>query len=154
MRELFEEIRYFLSKCEWTLQDSGSIHTHLLHYYYVHCTYMIIFICLLTSDDLLNLDSLLIQLKPEVTSKWEQFAQVIGLSEDVMKDLASCGPDDRMVEMLDYWLRHNPSKPTWRDVAQVLEEIHLYQLADDLLKVYDTGTYIYAMSTSISVTLV
>ena len=92
-----------------------------------------------TTDDLLNLDSLLIQLKPEVTSKWEQFASVVGLSQEVIIDLSNCGPDERMVEMLDYWLRHHPSKPTWREVAQILEELHLYQLADDLLKVYETG---------------
>ena len=88
---------------------------------------------------MLNLDSLIIQLKPEVTSKWEEFAKVVGLSQEVIKDLSSCGPSERMVEMLDYWLRHHPSKPTWREVAQILEKIHFYQLADDILKVYKTG---------------
>ena len=104
----------------------------------------------ITIDDLLNLDSLLIQLKPEVTSKWELFARVVGLSQEVIKDLSNCGPDERMVEMLDYWLRNHPSKPTWREVAQILEELHLYQLADDLLKVYETGTCRKAMKSVFS----
>ena len=56
-----------------------------------------------------------------------------------MKDLSSCGPDDRMVEMLDYWLRHHPTKPTWKDVAHILKKINLYQLADSLMEVYETG---------------
>ena len=74
-----------------------------------------------------------------MTSKWDQFAAAIGVSETMMNDLSNYGSEERMVELLDYWLRNQPNKPSWREVAKVLEEIHLYQLADDIMKVYKTG---------------
>ena len=41
--------------------------------------------------------------------------------------------------MLDYWLRNNGSKPTWKEVAKALKDIGLLQLAEDILKVYTMG---------------
>lgn len=90
-------------------------------------------------DASLDLDSLLIQLKPQVSSRWDHFAEAIGVSEAMMKDLSNLDPESRMVEIFDSWLRTQPSKLTWRDVAGVLKRIHLNQLADDIMKVYKTG---------------
>ena len=83
------------------------------------------------------MNSLLIQLKPHIFSKWDQFARAIGVSDTLLQDLYKQDPETRLVEMLDHWLWN--SKPTWRDVAKALEGIHLYQLAADILKVYETG---------------
>ena len=46
------------------------------------------------------------------------------------------------MEMLDYWLRNSEKKKTWKDVAQVLKQINLGQLANEIEKVYKTGTII------------
>ena len=43
--------------------------------------------------------------------------------------------------MLDYWLRNSHVKPKWKDVAEALKEIELYQLAESILNIYETGRY-------------
>ena len=101
----------------------------------------LITICNHTIDTTLNLDSLLIQLKPQVTSKWTEFANVVGLS-NLIKQLAKYSPDECIVEVCDQWLKSQPNNPTWRDVANVVKEIGLYQLASDILMAYETGSCI------------
>ena len=93
---------------------------------------------ILTLDSALNLDSLLIQLKPQVTSKWKEFANVVGLS-NIIKQLAKYSPDECIVEVCDQWLKSQPNNPTWRDVANVVKEIGLYELANNILMAYETG---------------
>ena len=97
------------------------------------------------SDDSLNLDTLLIQLRSEVTLKWREFGQAIGLAEELLDEYSMHPPEECIVEVLDVWLRnYNCSdrdtdnnnirrKPTWRDVAKALREIELHQLADNIL---------------------
>ena len=90
----------------------------------------------------INLDNLLIQLRPQVASKWYQFGESAGIQKEVLEGfLKSCSPEDCIVEMLDYWLRKSANKPTWRDVAGVLKLIKLSQLANNIERVYVTGTY-------------
>ena len=86
----------------------------------------------------MNLDSLLIQLKPQMTSKWKEFANVVGLS-NIIKQLVKYSPDECIVEICDQWLKSQPNKPTWRDVANVVREIGFYQLANDIMMAYKTG---------------
>lgn len=90
-----------------------------------------------------DLDMLLIQLRPTVSSRWYQFGEAAGIGKDVLDSYAkSCPPGDCIVEMLDYWVRNSDAgKPTWKDVARVLREIGLEQLADDIESVYSTGTF-------------
>ena len=91
------------------------------------------------ADSSLTLDSLLIQLRPQVTSEWYKFGLALGISEEVLKYLGYPS-EECIVEMLDYWLRNHGSKPTWKEVAKALKDIDLLQLAEDILKVYTTGT--------------
>ena len=42
-----------------------------------------------------------------------------------------------MVEMLDYWLRNHPDQPTWKEIADAIEDIHDYLLAKSIKAVYD-----------------
>ena len=95
------------------------------------------------SDDSLsvNLDSLLIQLRSQVTPKWYEFGEAAGVEREVMDKFAKqCSPEDCIVEMFDHWLRIS-DKPTWRDVAKILKSIHLTQLAFDIEGVYTTGNH-------------
>ena len=91
------------------------------------------------TDDSLTLDSLLIQLRPQVTSEWYKFGLALGVTEEVLNKYLGYPSEECIIEMLDYWLRNNGSKPTWKEVAKALKDIGLLQLAEDILKVYTTG---------------
>ena len=93
-------------------------------------------------DRNINLDMLLIQLKPQVTPKWYQFGVATGISKEVMDNYSDHPDEECFVEVLDHWLRNHKSKPSWKEVAEVLREIDLHQLADDLMKSYETGLLI------------
>ena len=43
------------------------------------------------------------------------------------------------METLDLWLRTSERAITWRDVADALKQIGLYQLAERTLRTYKTG---------------
>ena len=87
-----------------------------------------------------NLDSLLIQLRPQVTSKWFQFGQAAGIDKEILENFAKqCSPEDCIMEMLDYWLRYCREVPTWKDIAEILKKINLPKLAHDIEGVYRTG---------------
>ena len=88
----------------------------------------------------MNLDNLLIQLQPQVTFKWRQFGETVGIEKEVLDSCAkTCSPEDCIVEMLDYWLRNSVEKPTWKVIAEALKAINLPQLAHDIEMVYSTG---------------
>ena len=90
-----------------------------------------------------NLDTLLIQLRQQVTTKWYQFGVRAGIHRDVLDNFAKqCSPNDCIVEMLDYWLRNSKQPPTWKDVARILKEINLTQLGQDIDEFYKTGNVI------------
>ena len=89
------------------------------------------------TDAAVDLDSLLIHLRSEVTPKWRQFGEAVGISEEILKEYSNYPPEECIVEVFDYWLRNYPSptdRPTWRDVADVLIKMELHQLAGQLLQ--------------------
>ena len=91
----------------------------------------------------LDLDKLLIQLRPQVGPKWYQFGQAAGIEREVLDNYAChCNPEDCIVETLDYWLRNHAGKPTWKEIAKLLQAIGLGELALDIDKVYSTGEII------------
>ena len=92
-------------------------------------------------DENLNLDSLLIQLRVEVTPKWHEFGVEIGVSQYLLDQYSSYPADERLIEVLNYWLS-NQQNPTWRDVAKVLRNIELHELAEGIMNVYETGTIV------------
>ena len=95
----------------------------------------------LTVDKTLNLDSLLIQIRDEVTPKWYQFGLAIGINQETLDELfLNFSPDEYIVELLDLWLRTSETTVTWSDVADGLKEIRCYQLAEKL-QVYMTGDH-------------
>ena len=94
------------------------------------------------ADRSLDLDSLLIQLKPAVTDQWYQFGEAIGVKKDLLDKCAQYSPEENMVEILDNWLRNHEGQPTWKEVADGLDKIGLCSLAADIRNVYKTGVYI------------
>ena len=97
-------------------------------------------------DKSLNLDSLLIQLRVQVTPKWHQFGTAIGMPEDLLQQYSSYPADEQLIEVLNYWLNNRQNR-TWRDVAKVLRDIELSDLAEGIMNVYETG--IHVMDTAI-----
>ena len=90
-------------------------------------------------DEAINLDSLLIQLKPALTDKWYEFGEAIGIPKETLQECTQYSSDQSLVEILDNWLRNHNNQPTWNEVANALTKIGLQQLALDIMKVYDTG---------------
>ena len=98
---------------------------------------------LLFLDETLNLDSLLIQLKPKCKD-FKLFGSVAGISPDTLdKIVASCAaPYDGLVEVCDAWLdkcRKEKNTPTWSAVADILSLIGQEKLSRDIMRVYITG---------------
>ena len=89
---------------------------------------------------MLDLDTLLIQIRGQVTPKWDQFGAAVGINQETLDELSKFNPEERIIEMLDLWLRTNETAITWRDVADALKNTGLYLLAEKILKVYKTGT--------------
>ena len=94
------------------------------------------------ADNLLNLDSLLIQLRCQVTPLWYKFGLAVGITEEALNKYVGYADEECLVEVLDCWLRNHEKKPTWGDVAKALNDIELCQLAEDILNAYKTGTMI------------
>ena len=92
-------------------------------------------------DESLNLDSLLIQLRVQVTPKWHEFGVAVGVPEDLLEQYSNYPADERLIEVLNYWL-NNHQNTTWRDVEKILHDIELHKLAEGIVNVYETGMYI------------
>jgi hypothetical protein len=60
--------------------------------------------CIVFLENALNLDSLLIQLQPEVNEKWYQFGEAIGIEKDTLDKYVSYRSDQNIIEVCDYWL--------------------------------------------------
>ena len=82
---------------------------------------------------------MLIQIRHEVTPKWYQFGLAIGINKETLDQFSSFPPEECIVEISDLWLRTSETTVTWRDVADALKEIGCHQLAEKILKMYQTG---------------
>jgi hypothetical protein len=99
-------------------------------------------IIIITTDNCpsVNLDNLLIQLRPQVGPKWYQFGEAAGIEKDTLDKITEqCPPDECIVELFDHWLRMSVNPPTWKRVADVLKAINLTELGTDIEKVQVTG---------------
>ena len=90
-------------------------------------------------DKSLNLDSLLIQLRAQVIPKWHELGAAIGVPGDLLDQYSSYPADECLIEVLKYWLNSSHQSLTWRDVAKVLHDIELHELAESIMNVYETG---------------
>lgn len=90
-------------------------------------------------DDEMNLDMLLIQLRPQVTPKWHSFGMALGVEKDTLDKYSNLQEEECLVEILDGWLKNHTGKPSWREIAKALEEVQLQDLAEDMLCSYETG---------------
>ena len=61
----------------------------------------------------------------------------MGHPKEMLGQLSDYSNEDCLVEILDYWLKHHPDQPTWKEVADALEEMQDYELAESILQIYD-----------------
>ena len=78
----------------------------------------------------MNLDTLLIVLKEELTPKWYEFGLVVGVPQELMDSYSGYPSDQCLTEVLDYWLRHHTGTMKWAEVADALKAVELNQSAE------------------------
>ena len=74
-----------------------------------------------------DLNSLLHLLQGQVTSKWIEFGQALGVPKKILDQLTDYSEEDGLVEVLDYWLTHHPNQPTWQEVSDAQDKINVYK---------------------------
>ena len=78
----------------------------------------------------LDLNNLLHQIGTEIASKWYQLGIAVGISEEMLDECSNHSSEEAIIEVLDYWIRNQ--KPSWEDVAEVMYEVGLHELANSL----------------------
>lgn len=79
----------------------------------------------------MNLNSLLLRLKSDVRSHWYLLGLAFGVPKDILEELESYPREQRLVEVLDYWLRHYHGQPTWQEVVVAQEKVEFHQLVNN-----------------------
>ena len=104
-----------------------------LLWWHIDCTIIIA----QSADESLDLESLLAKLQGRVSTQWFQFGLAIGIPKEVLEQLRGYPIEQCLIELLDYWLRYHPDRPTWKELADAIEDIQDYELANSILRVYD-----------------
>ena len=73
--------------------------------------------------------SLANRLSKIASNQWYQLGQKIGVPNEVLHDLWGCSDAESLERVLDYWLKHHPDQPTWKEIADAVEDIKNAELA-------------------------
>ena len=73
--------------------------------------------------------------------QWYQLGMAIGVPKEVLLELLGYSEEDCLIEILDYWLKNHSDQPTWKELADGLEDIQDYELAKSIMKVYSVRGY-------------
>ena len=73
--------------------------------------------------------------------QWYKFGMAIGVPKEVLLELFGYSEEDCLIEILDYWLKNHSDQPTWKELADGLEDIQDYELANSIMKVYSVPGY-------------
>ena len=139
-----------------TIQHRGSKYTqkkeidmtfHQIVGKVIRRLHVLLLLCTVISDSRLNLNMLLIQLRDQVTPRWYELGIALGIQKETLDDLSRYSQEQCIVEFLDYWLNNHHSDPTWREIADALKAIELYELAEGILNVYKTGEFMSTVCT-------
>ena len=74
----------------------------------------------------LDLNSLQEKLQGQVSKQWYQFGLSLGIPMDVLEGFNLYSEEDCLVEVLDYWLKNHPSKPTWQEITDAQRKINTF----------------------------
>ena len=78
-----------------------------------------------------NLKCLLKKLQGQVSKQWYQLGLTLGLPMDVLEGFNLYSDDDCLVEVLDYWLKHHPGKPTWQEITNAQKKVEMFNTEQD-----------------------
>ncbi len=67
--------------------------------------------------------SLVRALRGQVSSKWYTFGLALGVPKQLLNHLEHHSDEECLVEVLDYWLKHHPGKPTWKEIMDAKNRI-------------------------------
>ena len=81
----------------------------------------------------LNLDQLLLKLRSQVSPKWHQFGFAVKVPVETLNELTSYQEEQCLSEIAGYWMKQHQGRLTWREVARVMKEIDLNDLAEEIL---------------------
>ena len=127
------------------IQASYNIlqHKNLVHYSSVVFTHSLNGSLLLDLDVniVLNLDQLLLKLCSQVSPKWRQFGFAVRVPVETLNELTSYQEEQRLSEIAGYWMKQHQDRLTWREVARIMKEIDLNDLAEEILN-DSTGIHI------------
>ena len=79
-----------------------------------------------------NLDSLLSKLQPQVASKWCLLGIAVGMPKEMLYDLSNCSKEEGLEKVIEYWLKTHEGDLTWREVAEKMREIRLEHQAKEI----------------------
>ena len=65
-----------------------------------------------------DLNSLLHTLQRQISSKWYSFGLALGVPKEMLNQLKDYSDEECLVEVLDYWLKHHQTSPTWKEVME------------------------------------
>ena len=81
----------------------------------------------------LHLDQLLLKLCSQVSPKWRQFGFAVRVPVETLNELTSYQEEQRLSEIAGYWMKQHQDRLTWREVARIMKEIDLNDLAEEIL---------------------
>ena len=81
----------------------------------------------------LHLDQLLLKLRSQISPKWRQFGFAVRVPVETLNELSSFQEEERLSEIAGYWMKQHQGRLTWREVARVMKEIDLNDLAEEIL---------------------
>ena len=89
-----------------------------------------------SKDVVSHLDELLLKLPhSQVSPKWRQFGFAIRVPVETLDELSSYQEKERRLsEIADYWMKQHQGRLTWREVARIMKEIDLNDLAGEILR--------------------
>ena len=79
----------------------------------------------------LDLKSLLQKLQGQISKQWYQFGLALGLPMDVLEGFNLYSEEDCLVEVLDYWLKHHTTQPTWQEITNAQSKIESFNICED-----------------------
>ena len=70
-----------------------------------------------------DLNNLVYILQGQVSSQWYSFGLALGAPKEMLNQLKYHSNEECLVEVLDYWLRHHPGKPTWQEIMEARNKL-------------------------------
>ena len=67
--------------------------------------------------------SLVCVLRGQVSSKWYIFGLALGVPKQFLNQLKCDSDEECLGEVLDYWLKQHPGKPTWQEIMDAKNRI-------------------------------